>query len=126
LQAILQQTEEKFRNYLIENKCIDLYVATFNKVIDRSNDITKRTDDLYEFVNPYIEKFSPFGVVLMKKAIGKLPDIGSFSRNKASYFLIKEKNVLELGLIWLDLAQPKDDVEEFLCYILQCAKEYYY
>lgn len=75
-----------------------------------------------EFVDPYLDKFNPFGVVLMKKAIAKLPDMGVFSRNKASYFLINEKNIIELGLLWLDIAQPKDDVEDFLCYILQCAK----
>lgn len=101
---------------------MELFITTFGRVIDRNRESDKKIVDFFEFVEPYLASPSSLGVVLIKKGINKLPDIGILSRSKACHNLIIEKNIIEIGLRWLDEIKPKEDVEDLISYVLQNAK----
>ena len=112
----------KFVSSIIENKCVELYITTFGRVIERNRETEKKINDFFDFVEPYIDEPSALGVILIKKAINKLPEMGYVSKSKACHYLIKEKKVIEIGLKWLDELKPTSDVEELISYILQNGK----
>ena len=52
IQSYLQEIihEGKFKSSLVENKCVELYITTFGRIIDRNRESDKKIVDFFEFV----------------------------------------------------------------------------
>ena len=48
--------------------------------------------------------------------------MGILSRSKGCYNLVMERNIIELGIKWLDEIKSKSDIEDLISVVLQNAK----